>query len=350
MVRYDGIVFALQAFGGISVLFTELLCRLDRRGCDFDLARFSDNGPAFGGRLVQYAPRYGERFRSAEILGVQPCQIFHSTYYRLPSQSCKVVTTVHDFTYERFVRGPRRWVHSRQKNAAIRGADKVICVSNSTRADLLELLPDVSEDRIEVVPNGVSEVYRPLADGRLRTDDYVLFVGSRSRYKNFHAVVTALSGFRGLSLWCVGGGALAADERRVLEKNLPGRWLHAGQVDESKLNELYNDAFCLVYPSLYEGFGIPVLEAMRAGCPVIAVDSSSIPEVAGDAAILLDRGDPDEIRSALERLRSGALRTRYIRAGLARAQLFSWDETFQGTVRVYEELLGRQICDGADAR
>lgn len=350
MIRYDGIVFALQATGGISVLFGEMFRNLERYGCEFDLTRFSDNGPAPSGRWIRQAARIGERYRRAVIGALGADQIFHSTYYRLPAQPCKVVTTVHDFTYEKFVRGPRSWVHSLQKNAAIRGADKIICVSSSTRADLLALLPDVSEDRIEVVPNGVSEVYGPLPEARRRPQDYVLFVGARQGYKNFRSVVTALSGMRDLSLWCVGGGAFAADERQFVERNLPGRWLHAGRVGQSKLNELYNDALCLVYPSLYEGFGVPVLEAMRAGCPVVAVDCSSIPEVSGDAAILLESGDPDEIRAAVECLRSGPLRARYIQAGLARAQLFSWDETFSGTLRVYEELLGRKLCDGTRTR
>ncbi|WP_346656869.1 glycosyltransferase family 1 protein [Pseudomonas sp. SWRI92] len=268
--------------------------------------------------------------------------IFHSTYYRLPvERSCSVVTTVHDYTYERYSSGLRRVVHSWQKNKAIKGSDKIICVSESTRRDLLEFSGLRADDNVVVIHNGVSDAYYPLEDVSLGPQ--VLFVGARAGYKNFTNAVLALEGLSGVKLLCVGGGQFDADELDMLERIVPGRYSHAGYLTNEQLNLEYNRSICLVYPSLYEGFGIPVLEAMRAGCPVVAVNSSSIPEVAGDAAILLECGEVEEMRSAIEFFCVTDNRSDFVGRGRIQAEKFSWDETFNKTLAVYEELLGQKI-------
>lgn len=344
MILYDGIIFALQSRGGISVLFSELLQRLDTRRLNFTLLRYDQGeSPAVrNGRILRCVPRLMERYRRCDTGTLRP-RLFHSTYYRLPTQSEYIVTTVHDFTYERFVNGPRRLVHSSQKKAAIRRADKIICVSRSTRDDLLEHVPGISEDRIVVVPNGVADDYRVLEGEAARTRDFALFVGTRGGYKNFIAAIEGVARISGLRLVCVGGGPFTQAEHRLLETYLAGRYTHVGFISNIRLNELYNQAFCLLYPSRYEGFGIPILEAMRAGCPVVAVAASSVPEVTGDAALLMEEGTAEEIAIALELLQDGALRNDMVAAGLRQAGQFCWDRTFAETLGVYRELLGNDV-------
>jgi mannosyltransferase len=337
---YDGIVFSLQQTGGISVLFREIISRLPRSS--YALVGFREVPPAnlFNATYSYHAPRRMERYRRAKF-GAE-AEIFHSTYYRLPTERrIKVVTTVHDFVYERFGSFPQRLVHGVQKRAAISGADRIVCVSESTRSDLLEFVGHRFRDRTVVVPLAAADTFHPL----LRTVQLpqVLFVGSRGGYKNFRAVVDALVPLRDLSLLCVGGGTFTADERALLDRQLPGRYRGGGYISDFELNLEYNRSLCLAYPSMYEGFGIPILEAMRAGCPVVAVNASSIPEVAGDAAILLERGNADEIRSAIASLLVASTRESFIARGLARSAMFTWDETYRRTLAVYEELLGHSF-------
>jgi len=326
--------------GGISVLFTEIISRLPPTA--YELVCHGATAPP---GLVDrphssLRPRRFERYRRARFGG--SAAIFHSTYYRLPAaRGPKVVTTVYDFVYERFASLPRRLVHGVQKQAALAGSDRIICISENTRRDLIEFGGERYRARSVVVPLAAAAAFRPVAG--VTRQPQVLFVGARGGYKNFTALVHALAPLREVSLLCVGGGELTSDERAHLERNLPGRYRSAGFLTNDELNLEYNRSLCLAYPSLYEGFGIPVLEAMRAGCPVIAVAASAIPEVAGDAALLLQRGDPDEIRRAIESVAQADTRASLVARGAARSAGFSWDETFRRTLGVYEDLLGRPI-------
>lgn len=325
MIFYDGIVYRLQSGGGVSVLFEELMSRLPKK-C-FHLYRPS--GDVRLSRYFDVNAKYG---------------IFHSTYYRLPiNKSGNIVSTVHDFTYERYSSGPRKWIHSWQKRRAVAGSDKIICVSESTKRDLLEFYGPLLEDKVSVVYNGVSSCYFSISS--IAAESQVLFVGARGGYKNFNSVVRALEAFKDIMLVCVGGGDFSKEEIELMGRFIPGRYRHAGFLTNDQLNLEYNKSICLLYPSLYEGFGIPVLEAMRAGCPVVAVNASSIPEVAGNAAFMLERGQVDEIKEAIEFLCVTDNRSIYRNLGFQQANKFSWDLTFEKTVAVYEELLGRKLVE-----
>ena len=273
----------------------------------------------------------------------------HSSYYRRPQRASAIeVVTVHDFTYEKFRRGPARWLHSWQKGAAIRAAHGIICVSESTRRDLLERYPEVSPNRIRVIYHGAAEDYRPLgpATGDSRPVDlpqgpFVIFVGARDSYKNFRLaleVVAALPDYRLLS---VGGGPLRRDEIELAHQVLPGRHMHLASVDNEALNRLYNSAHALLYPSSYEGFGIPVLEAMAAGCPVVAVNASSIPEAAGDAGLLVDEICAESFAQKLVQLEDADLRKASIDKGYVQARRFSWETCYRQTMAFYDEVYAR---------
>lgn len=343
MILYDGIVYCLQRNGGISVLYNELLSRLANTSYDYSLISYGQPSPFSHIGNVVRVPRLAERYRDVTF---DHADIFHSTYYRVPDfssrRSSKIITTVHDYTYERYIGGIKRQVHSWQKNRAISQSDKIICVSESTKNDALEF-SGVSEDRIEVIPNGVSVDYFPNPDIALSDIPQAIFVGARQGYKNFESVVKAVSLFKELVLVCVGGGGFDKKELAFLEKYLPGRYRHAGFLTNSELNIEYNKAMCLIYPSLYEGFGIPVLEAMSAGCPVIAVDASSIPEVAGDAAHLIERGAVEEIEAGIGALMRDDYRQSLISKGFVQAKKFSWDITYKKTMALYEQVLGKKL-------
>ncbi len=341
MLIADGIIYSVQRHGGITVYFNELLQRMKAEAAG-DCRVVLHQGSAVNVELMpsEYETRplrLAERYRSCPV----PAQasLFHSSYYRLPDRRVPVVTTVHDFIYERFASGPRKWLHSWQKFAAIRASHAVICISESTRRDLLQFLPDIRPERLHVVHNGVSNAFHPLSPDAMPKGvarPYVLFVGARSGYKNFIPLVQAMTGQRDLDLVCIGGGVLTPQESELVKRQLGGRFAHHMGVSDAQLNQFYNGAFCLAYPSAYEGFGIPVLEAMRAGCPVVAMNSSSIPEVAGEAAQLLPEGSPEALHAAISRLDQSGQREHYRQLGLQRATLFSWDRTFAETRKVYE--------------
>ncbi|RJL51962.1 glycosyltransferase family 1 protein [Pectobacterium carotovorum] len=331
MIIFDDIIRSLQSYGGVSVYFDNIINNVIKDGLDYSLIKcgdISDGDFTKRNRIL-------ERYRACDC-GYMSEGVFHSSYYRLPSiKDLSIVTTVHDFTYEKFVRGPALWVHRWQKNKAINNSNLVICVSHNTANDLLRYSP-ISDEKIRVIHNGVSENYHPLSQ-RVAINNEVLFVGARAGYKNFDSAVRVIAGLPELSLSVVGGGDFSEKERHLLNELIPGRYKWLGRLSDAQLNVEYNQAYALLYPSSYEGFGIPVLEAMKAGCPVVAVNASSIPEVAGDAAFLAENVRDSEFIEGLKYvdLNRESLRNR----GFLQASKFSWDKCYQETLGVYKELM-----------
>ena len=351
----DNIVFCLQRAGGISVYWTELLSRLkDKEHCYFF---HSQNNNIFGSNLkfknVDYEILPTKLLRYLPFTKQLPSKsIFHSSYYRVSLQKDVVnITTVHDFTYEYFKSGLPRRVHSWQKSMAIKKSDGIICVSENTKNDLLNLYPDINHKLIRVIYNGVSEDFYPDIKATdsleklfpdLVNKKYLLFIGDRSAYKNFDVVVEVLKGLKDFCLVIVGGGGLNPKELGFISL-IETRVYHFQGIDSQSLNVLYNNAFCLAYPSSYEGFGIPVLEAMRAGCPVISTQFSSLPEVAGEAALLIDSINADKIIEKVVELEDEYFRNNIIDKGLAQAATFSWDKCFNETSCFYQEVFDKKF-------
>lgn len=337
----DGIIEKLQNGGGCSVYFFEVLQRYIRDGHNLRYLSFLTNGSHLikGNESViveQYDSRLLERWRNVSCKSMTPETIFHSTHYRLPISKAQIVTTVHDFTYEQYFKGPGQWMHTWQKNRAINNSDLVICVSNNTAKDLLRFCP-ISEEKIRIVYNGVSDTYHFL-EHECRGNK-VVFIGARGGYKNFNIAVQAVASVNELSLSIVGGGQLTKQELQCLQMYLPDRYRWLGRLSDEELNVVYNRAFCLLYPSSYEGFGIPVAEAMRAGCPVIAVNSSSIPEVAGDAGLLVSMPEVALFVDALHQLLVTRNREELVSRGLLQSKKFAWENCYQNTLSVYKELI-----------
>ena len=336
----DGIVLSLQAQGGISVYFRQLLSRLARDRVSTTLTLYeplAQVAPTLDALAIFQRPaRSFERYRQCRL--PSRASVFHSSYYRkCDSVDTASVVTVHDFTYERFVSGPSRWVHSAQKFAVIRAAQAVICISEATRADLLEIVGETPGQAVHVIHNGVDEIFTPLASSA-SSHSFVLFVGQRGGYKNFALAVRAMVHLPALELVCVGGGPLRHDEVAGVPESVQRRIRHAGVVDDNQLNRLYNDAACLLYTSRYEGFGIPVIEAMRAGCPVICVECRAVLEVGRRALTVVADNDPSAVAAAVLELMIPDRRASTVRAGLSVAREYSWEFTYQQTRAVYRSL------------
>jgi len=342
MIAIDGIIFSLQKQGGISVYFRKLLDYLKSQRVQTTLTL---DGPVRQGvsgcgaevSVMRRRARFLERYRSCRAL--PGASVFHSSYYRRSNDgNLPTVVTVHDFIYERFSRGPRRWVHTMQKHNAICAAHAVICISESTRQDLLEHLGVRNEQAIHVIHNGVSAIFRPVA---LTPSSalYVLYVGLRGGYKNFALVLKAMEFLSDFELHCVGGGPLQPGELAGVPDSVASRVRHVGFVDDETLNVLYNQAVCLVYPSSYEGFGMPVVEAMRAGCPVVSVECKAVMEVGGNALTIAEGLDPRALADAILKTTSSD-RAGLIERGLSVAQAYSWEKTHARTLEVYRSLAG----------
>lgn len=337
----DGIIFSLQRHGGISVYFRQLINFLNISQepaillLDGVLKQELVSSNTAYVAAIQRSSRIIERYRSCRIPASKA--VFHSSYYRLPSKrDLPTVVTIHDFIYERYQQGPRLWVHSAQKKAAIRAAQAVICISESTKQDLLKFVGETPGQIIHVIHNGVSDIFRNLSLESTNRP-YVLFVGQRSGYKNFRLVLEAMAYLPDLEVHCVGGGSIHPDEFEGIPGSVARRVLHLGFVTDEELNVLYNRALCLVYPSSYEGFGIPVVEAMRAGCPVVSSDCKAVLEVAPEALTVVSELDPRTLADAILKTASSE-RSNLIQKGLIVAQRYSWDATHSQTLAVYRSL------------
>lgn len=342
-VIVDGIIYSLQRHGGITVYFNELLSRLVQTKEDTELFTFNPLLPVVaslaGGKLKNVKPRIFERYRPCDLtVAGSTGAVFHSSYYRLPSvKSIATVVTVHDFIYERIARGARRWVHSSQKFAAIRAAQAVICVSQSTLNDLHEFVGVRQNQSVHIIHNGASDIFKPLLDVAV-LKPFVLFVGQRGGYKNFRALLRCLPLLPGLEVRCVGGGWFTSNEFVGVDETVRNRIHHVGFVTDYQLNTLYNRALCLVYPSSYEGFGIPVVEAMKAGCPVVSFDCAAIREIGGSALVVADSLEPADMRDAILQSVDNFQRPRLIKQGLCVSVNFSWDVTHSKTLAVYKNV------------
>ena len=274
--------------------------------------------------------------------------IFHETYYtRMNScpRSAKRIITVFDMTHEKFPEmQPGRDKTRKAKALAVERADHVICISENTRRDLISLL-DVPEEKTSVIYLGYSLNVERVTQPVLEEKPYLLFVGQRGGYKNFLRLLRVYADSAVLrdqcSLVCFGGGGFSANEQELMKSlGLPANSvLHISGGDEV-LAGLYCDAAAFIYPSLYEGFGIPPLEAMSFSCPVVCSNSSSLPEVVGDAAELFDPENEGEMMAAIESVVLSAERSQLlVDRGCNRIKQFSWEKCAQDTLDVYNHVL-----------
>ena len=272
-------------------------------------------------------------------LGVLPARarrdgvdVLHCPTQRAPVRSgVPLVVTVHDLAVLRHPQTFNRWTREYSRLAlprVARAATRLIAVSEFTKRELLELL-DVPEEKIRVIPNAVGEPFTP--EGEAADGDYVLAVSTLEPRKNLPRLVEGYGRARLNGLPLLVAGATGWGGVRVEGDGV--RWL--GEVGDEELARLYRGARCVAYVSLYEGFGLPVLEAMACGAPVVAARAGALEEVSGDAAVLVDPLDPEAIAMGLTEAidRREELRAR----GLQRARAFDWLAVARETVAVYRE-------------
>jgi glycosyltransferase involved in cell wall biosynthesis len=361
-VIYDHQIFWWQQHGGISRYFYELAKRVGS-SAEFTASVIAplyvnqylrNGGVKVSGVHVPRIPRtrrmmaIANRSAASILLKLFRPTLVHETFFQVTSRApknCPAVITVHDMIHEKFVStqaGSDRI--TAQKRAAVLRADKVICVSESTRADLINMF-DPNPAKVTTIYHGFALntsagiVAPPKPD-----KPFFLYVGMRAGYKNFDRLLQTYSSSVRLSsafnLYAFGDKPFTRSEKAAMQ----AAGLRENQVthfsgDDALLRHLYTNATALVYPSLYEGFGIPPLEAMTIGCPVVCSNVSSIPEVVGEAGLYFDPTSIEAMREVMEHVASSnEVRADLIARGHERAKRFSYDRCAAKTMDVYREV------------
>jgi len=360
-VLFDHQIFLEQKYGGISRYFKYLIDGIKKeREIDYDLSVIrSDNyyirdepqllknsifNPLFKthAKLLKHSNSY-----SKYLLKKNDFSIFHPTYfntYFLDHLKKPLVITVHDMTYEALPHFfPSTDALPFYKRLLMEKADRIIAISETTKADILRY-NNVKEHKIEVIHHGIdlSEPKYEIIENL--PEKYLLFVGARWSYKNFFMVASAfkilLSQYPELKLVLAGGGPLTfGDSEFLMRNNILEKTIQISATDK-QLNTLYKNAQCFIYPSLYEGFGLPILEAFKNNCPVLLSDSSCFKEVAGDAANYFDHLSLESLVDEIEKLLCNqAFTAKLINNGSNKLMNYSIERCVSKTVDLYKTII-----------
>ena len=351
---HDNIIYSIQKWGGISNYWSEIRkniivnSNLEVTNLEVETNIISNNFKNDQNfeiikdrrHFVKFLERYQNPFPKLD-----ENHLYHSSYYRYSKNPKSInITTAHDFTYELHWSGIKKYVHIAQKTKALNNSNSIICISNFTRDLMLKLYPNLSKKRIEVIYNGINA--KELLDNsklnfkkfiRFEEDEYALYIGDRKAlYKNFRIACRAVE-LSKVPLVIVGGGSLTSNELLLLQ-NI--NYQHVLFASDQELSYLYSKALLLLYPSISEGFGIPLIEAQILGCPIISTNKSCIPEIAGEGAILLDKIDKYSLSSSIDEiLRKSQTRDKLVELGYLNASRFSWDKTRKETIELYKDLI-----------
>lgn len=365
-ILFDHQIYTNQNYGGISRYFYELSKGLTSLGNDcqnsiyFSENEFTRDNQFYHSRTFlpfnfrgrESLKEYLNKFVSEQSLKKGTYDIFHPTYYdtyflKSNFSSRPFVVTFYDLIHEKFsekypdlLTNMDEVISSRK--TLLKRATCVIAISNSTKQDIMDYY-GVDGDRIQVTHLASSMTASAPGQGTI-WGDYILFVGKRQAYKNFtgfiEAVQPLLKREKNLKVVCAGGGAFSREELALLNKLGIAEQVVQVAIDDTHLAKLYSNALFFVFPSLYEGFGIPVLEAFNCGCPAILSNVSSLPEVGGDAALYVDPDNRDDILRKCEMFYyDPALRAAYREKGTKQSKEFSWNNVAAQTLDIYQSAL-----------
>lgn len=364
-VLYDHQIFTLQKFGGISRYFNEIM-KLNDVGTQVDRidpALFAREDTETNSSILSRGKRFLERklkIQGDENITVFPKEviktlskgdfdIFHPTYYDpyfTKWNNKPFVLTVYDMIHEIYrehfsIDDPT----SRNKLMLCNKASKIIAISQKTKDDLLKIY-NLPEEKIQAIPlasdfDQVSAV-KPESTNELKR--YILFVGSRHAYKNFYYPITALADVLksddDLQILCTGLPFSPAEISFFKDLGVEQQMKHIFLKSDQELAWAYKNAALFIFPSLYEGFGFPILEAFASGCPVVSSTGGSLPEVGGDATLYFDPKDIKQIQmTACSVLYGSEVRDSLIMKGLERYKEFSWDKCRLETAKVYKSIV-----------
>lgn len=372
-VEFTGDIFEYQAKGGIGRYFSELIAELHKRpDCDVSIDAWFHCCTCLNEKLkelnLKNVPKYVPKFsgagnvlpqlnRGMRLFRNRPVDVRHWTYFpkRNVDWTQANVVTFHDMIHEKIMNN-RKLMPIKQECA--RRARGLIAISECTKRDMVDIL-SIQPERITVVPHASNLHYRfsgeiidsawTMMERRwgLKKGRYILWVGARNGYKNFRGLIAALSHSRCRkeidSVVCVGGESMNSRDLEEYRNRFKTELkIHFIMADDLALAALYCHAFCFVCLSLYEGFGIPPLEAMGFGCPVICSNRSSLPEVVGEGGLLVDPEAPECIGGVLDSLwESESVRSDWRMAGQKQSRRFTWRRCAEETWNVYRSVLGK---------
>lgn len=370
-VLLDPQIFNQQTYGGISRYYTEVFSVLkSKKDVTVILPVLStENAYLKESNLYQPNKSFNTFINILSTLGISTrslrkkksekvldqtfaenqYDLFVPTYYN-PYFLDKInkkpfVLTVYDMIHELmpqyFTNDPFNVVQN--KSLLIRKASKIIAVSNNTKKDILKFFPDINPGKIEVIHHGSSIKINPDVHVDLPAK-YILFVGARPNYKNFDFLLKAatplLKKDPNLVLLAAGGGKFEEDEIEAIKALGIEQQVIQRRFEEDELGHFYSKAQAFIFPSLYEGFGIPVLESMACGCPIILSTHGSFPEVAGDAGIYFDSTSEKDLTEKIDSIISDdKLRNHYSTKGLEQVKKFDWNVAAEQCLKVYKEAI-----------
>ena len=357
-ILLDYQIFQLQRYGGVSRYFSKLAEHLIKLNHEVKIycpvyknyylrnKKINKNVSGFG---IKKYPKFTNPLfdylnynLTSRFISKIDIDILHLTYYKRIynlKKKVKKILTIYDLIHEKF-----NYFYDKDlfdyKKKSIQFADEIICISQNTKKDLLNFY-NVEESKISVIYLGVEEktdAHRVKSEKKI-----ILYVGDRRKYKNFDNFLKAYSEsnilVKNFEIICFGGGKFDLNEISYIKSlKILKKKIKQVSGDDNLLNKLYKCAEFLIVPSHYEGFGLPILEAMSFGCPVLCSDKSSIPEVANNAALYFDASDVDSIKHCMENFfNKSEIKNKLITNGFENIKKFKWEDCAKKTLEVYKK-------------